>query len=513
MQQTKQRSALILVQLAFLLVLTTIFPVVHRAYSAPPSNHYSDLYLQAVNSCYTVEEELRQCLINGCSLYNTTVQIAAAKLRAFLELDGVCKAHSELRPKSQHTKVLLSYFDFFADNPDFGFSVNVTELCGGAFNDEYIKVLMEPEELSLDVGERAPIKASVKHRSCQGAEKYGCGCKENSDCGAGGSCIENTIKARLEWGVQQDTEIISLQQTAKDSVEISAKYRGLANVTALAVDAESIGLDPLIGITHVSVGKQNADIVFVVDTTMEHWCNFPGDGCDWTGLRLPDHASVFYERLKEQYVDGFRLGVISYSDHPSFCTDINFCDIPSADCYTSRLHGEWGYMSKVDFVSAFGSLRTVCANSAYYYCPAGDGCYYGTSMYSGLMRAINDFYWRDDAVKAIILIGGNPACFYYYPDSYCNVEPVTGISRAEVISSASAKGIKIFAINTIARKECYSGTHFQAISARTELSTLASVTGGIYYPSSFLVTECSYPPDYDNILTALWDVRNLTGGR
>jgi gamma-glutamyl-gamma-aminobutyrate hydrolase PuuD len=112
-------------------------------------------------------------------------------------------------------------------------------------------------------------------------------------------------------------------------------------------------------------------------------------------------------------------------------------------------------------------------------------------MYFGLMQAINQYPWRNDAKKAIILVGGYPAGLYRPGTDFVNtyVEPIFNIPRPAVIQAALAKGINIYAI------------------CREEHTTLAAATGGNYYPSSQIEFYC-YPPDHNNIIQALEDIND-----
>ena len=99
------------------------------------------------------------------------------------------------------------------------------------------------------------------------------------------------------WG-SDNPDIASVSETGL----VRAESSGETNIHVIV----KYGSLDLQGLATVTVGSQeDADIVFVISTTMAVWCNFYDDGCDYyTGLRLPDHASSFYQKM-DTVIDAF----------------------------------------------------------------------------------------------------------------------------------------------------------------------------------------------------------------
>jgi hypothetical protein len=330
-------------------------------------------------------------------------------------------------------------------------------------------IIILPPASSIKVDDDLPLSALN-----EAGEEYFCE-KRSED----GTVLE---KEPVTWSSQNPAVATIDPQTGL----VSGISFGIAEIKVEAGDA--------IGYAEIRVGDPNVDIVFVICTTMEQWCNFPGDGCGGDWPLLPD---------QELFQTDFTVGLFSYSVHSQICVDPGtWCGIPSGPCYAYRSHGPIdGIHTESEFVDAFYQMRTVCNYTG--------ETYFGTSMYFGLMQAINQYPWRNDAKKAIILVGGYPAGLYRPGTDFVNtyVEPIFNIPRPAVIQAALAKGINIYAINIEADRECSYGLDSLRAICREEHTTLAAATGGNYYPSSQIEFYC-YPPDHNNIIQALEDIND-----
>lgn len=370
-------------------------------------------------------------------------------------------------------------------------------LCGGLLNIDSTDIVIEPPDSPLLPGETVQLSATITQHYCMGEHgELSCAATNpqgEPECSEDADLESHTLDGEVEW-LSLDPDIAQVDQTGL--VTASTENTGEAQIVAFSADLPDVQGNVVVEVIPL------VDIAFVIDTTMSQYCNFYGDGCSHDYPRLPDHASSFYNRMNELFTD-FTVGVFSYSVHSALCTDpTNYCGIPSGPCYASASHGV-GIVSEKHLISAFNQLHTTCNDTSFCY----DGPYVGTSMYSGLMRAISQYPWREGATRVIILIGGSPAGFYWdFHEAYNTlVEPISNISRQKVILSALREGISIYTINIEAWWECDpQGLGFPAIK-REEHTALASATGGNYYPSSILLYGC-YPPDNENILQALQDI-------
>ncbi len=481
-----------------------IFLLVIISVAMPVNINAKEAWRNIEHSCYLdIDESTLDCLMNNqCDNFDGNVEQLRVNLNQFMKLDLKCQVTPKLKKKAHFLSSLLAEVEWFWDHPEMGFEPSPTELCGNILDDAFISIEMEPEEVNLEVEEEITITAKIIHNYCTGSSSPLCGCEEDLDCD-GGVCKEEILKGDLEWS-SFDKDIVEVKSVSSDGYQatVVGKKQGSTFILANATDITDIGISPLLGITDVEVGSTPVDIAFVISThRLDNVFMYPDDFCyGW----LSEHAPSFYQKMNELFTD-FQVGVFAYSEHPSLCTDPeNWCGYPLGPCYASASHGV-GITDSNELVDAFSQLEIVCAADS------GYPQHRGTSMYSGLMRAINEYPWSDDAKKAIILVGGMPAGVWYsLPEGEVNtyVEPVSYISRLEVIEAARTEEIPIHVIHTSAYFECSGDPTQREAIMLEENTTLATATGGIYYPSNFCFVGLCYPAASESILQALEDIHD-----
>jgi len=358
---------------------------------------------------------------------------------------------------------------------------------------------------------------------------------EDTCCQSGSkTCSADELKpleGEFMWSsVKDDVARVEEFDVAGAQALVTATGLGMTQVVAEEVSAaERLGnITPIAGLVNVSVGSEEVHVAFVVDTTMEMWCNLPEDSCTHSAPRLHDRAGDFWEKMKDLFALP-RGYVISYSTQPSrqFITcpnPLEWCGILADPCKDWNVLGTGvggeGMVFPNEYIEAFGKLRVACVNNAVVTGgPAGVQTDIGTSMFSALIKALDILSNADDeAFKAIVLVGGIPGC-YDGNTGVCVVEPVSGISLDDVITMAQLLEVKIFAINILARNlpACavpgQTGDQPAALESQAVQQFLVNQTGGEYYPSSIIVpTACGVvelPTDQENVLTALEDLKEL----
>ena len=458
------------------------------------------------DTCHVVDENALECLVNNdCQDYIDNFQAKnpnelKGKLNAFFSLEQQCLNQSTLSKKMTFLRLLDMWYNYFI-GADLGFEPLQQELCGGVLGDSYTRIEMNPDELNLQIGETKKISAKLIQRY-HASNK--CGCEEFEE-----PCSEKIIKTKFDWS-SSDGGIVKIVEIDNDNniITVEAINSGKAYIVARVPEVEEFGT-VLTGDTTVLVGG-SLDVAFLIDTNgrPSNECNFPSDliGSDWCEGCPPmtNFAAEYWDALERTFGE-YRAALYSYSVHEGLCFlgPYEGCVEPSfSPCYAFQAHST-SLASEADFINAFNSLKVVCNDTRHFHCyPEFSPCYHGSSVYTALMRVIDENYWQENSEKVIILLGYLPAGLYSHPATCQPVEPISGLTRDEVIQHAVENDIKIMAID-LTYWEPYTACCFE------EFSTLASATGGIYYPA----TVCEggiYPHCSAQIIKAIEDIKLLS---
>ena len=468
------------------------------------------------STCHDVEEVVLDCLINNnCETYKEEYLINPNQLKgllnAFFTIENRCIVKTEIKKKVPFLNLLLRQHEFFITN-NFGFVPVSSELCGGVLNPSYTRIETYPEEIDMEIGDVDVIHADVIHRYYSGDENTMCGCEEDSF-----PCEEEKLKVNIDWfSANEDIVKIIEVDASNNDITIEALGEGQTYIYARVPEAEDFG-EALGESVSILVGSK-VDILFVFDTNALPYgwgaCSFPGGSFCSGESTISDYAADYYSTIKSNY-PAFKAGLFSYSNHQNMCLyndPYTWCGEPLSACYSFRTHSN-SMNSQIEFINSFNSLSPVCNATPRMAGPPNAGPYYdGASLYTGIIQAIDTFYWRGDAKKFLILVGWTPAGLYQWPFNCTDVEPISNISRNQVIQKATAKEVKIIAINSRGWIDCHPnliGGQSDNACVRADFNAFALGTAGKYYDSSLNIYDC-YPPAYEVILNAIEDIKNIT---
>ena len=149
--------------------------------------------------------------------------------------------------------------------------------------------------------------------------------------------------------------------------------------------------------------------------------------------------------------ENYRFAATAFGAYPEYgvaCSGYN-----GEEWYLDDFKPLWDtapYRDFLDFTSndstideALGNVRLICDDPLPVYPPYG-----GKSVYTATIHAINDFAWREDAFRTVIVFSVNPACWEYrdtFP--YCDTEKVSGYTSQDVIDAALAANVRLIMIN------------------------------------------------------------------
>jgi hypothetical protein len=161
--------------------------------------------------------------------------------------------------------------------------------CGELLDISSTGIVIEPNSSHLEPGKTVQLSATITQDYCITAlGELDCGALvyipelKEYYCPANDFLVNQTLEggSGFEW-YSLRPEVAEVDQTT-GLVTASTEKTGTAEILAISID-----LPVVQGRAEVIVGDPNVDIVFVICTTMEQWCNFPGDGCvgDWFRLK------------------------------------------------------------------------------------------------------------------------------------------------------------------------------------------------------------------------------------
>lgn len=362
--------------------------------------------------------------------------------------------------------------------------------CGGLLNEDRTYVSITPASSSLKVADTVQLNAKIVTSSCLMADGKRAGCFDTCS----GGWFEETLVGNITWSsLTPDIAVVD------GNGLVTALKPGTANIVAVSTDLPK----QIAGRAVITVqAALRLDVVFMYNLLPRGWVwDDPSTG-------LQQMGNTFLGLLNQNF-DDYRIAIVTHAHYPTFVeldptygtcdmdpTQFGFKSWGPYEAYTPVLPFQWSGSSDTPakVVAAYQSLSPTCQLPPLYL-----GGQVSTSLYTALMSAIDGSTlggWRAEEAgvtteRVIIFDGDDWGCgMEYYV--VCDVEAVSGLTSADVISAARAKNIHLFPV--LLPIMDFPNTQFYASNMATQTGGTVGVvpmSGGTYADYSDLALAVS----------------------